>query len=62
VKLDEEDHCMTLLCSFLDSWENLVMTIGRIVKALVLDDVLVSLLLEEVRKKSYESTNPALVV
>jgi hypothetical protein len=27
VKMDEEDHCMTLLCSFLDLWDNLVMAI-----------------------------------
>jgi len=53
---------MTLSCFFLDSWENLVMAIGRIVRALVLDDVVVYLLLEEVRLKSYEPTNPALVV
>jgi len=44
--MDEEDHCMTLLCSLLDSWENLVMAIGSIVKTLVLDEVVATLLLE----------------
>jgi hypothetical protein len=48
--MDEEDHCMTLLCSFPDSWDNLVMAIGSIVKTLVLDEVVVTLLSEEVRK------------
>jgi hypothetical protein len=48
--MDEEDHCMTLLCSFPDSWDNLVMAIGSTVKTLVLDEVMVALLSEEVRK------------
>jgi hypothetical protein len=31
VKMDDEDHCVALLCSLLDSWDNLVMAIGSIV-------------------------------
>jgi hypothetical protein len=61
VKKDEEDHCMTLLCSLPDSWD-LVMTIGSIVKNLVLDEVVPTLLSKEVRQKALESTNEALVV
>jgi len=34
VKMDETDHFMTLLCYFLDSWDNLVMPIGSTVKCL----------------------------
>jgi hypothetical protein len=62
VKMDEEDLCMTLLCYLSDSWDNLVMTIGRIVKTLVLDESVVALLLGEVRWKTFESTNDVLVV
>jgi len=53
VKMDEEDHCMTLLCSLIVSWDNLVKFIGSIVKALVLDDVIISLLSYKVRKKTF---------
>jgi hypothetical protein len=60
MNMDEEDHRMTLLCSFLDSWDNLVMNIGRTRKTLVLDEVMVVLILEEVRWKSSKSTNDAL--
>jgi len=51
----------TLLCSLPDSWD-LVMTIGSIVKNLVLDEVVPTLLSKEVRQKTLESTNEALVV
>ena len=57
----EDDHCMTLLCSLPNSWD-LVMTIGSIVKNLVLDEVVPTLLSKEVRQKALESTNEALVV
>ena len=53
---------MPLLCSFPNSWFNLVMTIGSIVKNLVLDEVVPTLLSKEVRQKALESTNEALVV
>jgi hypothetical protein len=60
--MDEEHHCMTLLCSFPNSWFNLVMTIGSIVKALVLGEAVDNLLLEEVKQKSYKSTIDALYI
>ena len=28
IKMDEEDKCITIFCSFLDSWDNLVVAIG----------------------------------
>jgi hypothetical protein len=54
MKLDEEDHCMTIFCSLRDSRDNLVLAIGNTMKTLVLD--------EEVRYNVFESTNEALVV
>ena len=44
VKMDEEDSCITLFYSLPNSWDNLVMAIGSIVKTLVLDEVVFSLL------------------
>jgi hypothetical protein len=44
VKMDEDDHCMTLLCSLPNSRDNLVMAIGSNVKIIVLDEVVVALL------------------
>ena len=28
IKMDEEDKCITLLCSLSDSWDNLIVAIG----------------------------------
>jgi hypothetical protein len=44
VNMDEEDIYMTLLFSFPNSWDNLVMFIRILVKTLVLDEVMVALL------------------
>jgi hypothetical protein len=46
--MDEEDCCMTLLCSLSYPWNNLVMAIGSTINKLVLDEAMVALLLEEV--------------
>jgi hypothetical protein len=44
--LAKEDKCISLLCSFLDSWDNLVVEIGSTTQhALKYDDVVSSLLL-----------------
>lgn len=62
VKMDEEDHSMALLCTLFDSWDNLVMAIESIVKKLVLDEIMVALLLDEVRRfKASESSSQTLV-
>ena len=53
---------MALLCSLPNSWDNLVMTIISIVKKLVLDEVMDTLLSKELRRKAYKSSNEALVV
>lgn len=49
VNMDETDRCMTLLCTLPDLWDNLVMAVGSTAKKLVLDEVMVALLIEEMR-------------
>lgn len=45
IDMDEEDKCITLLCSLLDSWDNLVIAIGSATQsALKFEDVVASLL------------------
>ena len=34
IKMEEEDKCITLLCSLLDSWDNLVVPIGSSTKSI----------------------------
>ena len=54
--MEEEDKCITLLCSLPNSWDNLVVAIGSSTKAtLKYEDIVSSLLLEEMRRKSMES-------
>jgi hypothetical protein len=63
IKITEEEKCIILLCSFPDSWDSLVMAIGSNTTTLVLEDVVASLLSEEMRRKNMEgSTKDALVV
>jgi hypothetical protein len=50
IMIAEEDKCITLLCSFLDSWDNLVVAIGSTTQStLKYEDVVSSLLSEEMR-------------
>jgi hypothetical protein len=63
IKIIEEEKCITLLCSFPDSWDILVMAIGSNTTTLALEYVVASLLSEEMRRKNMEgSTKDALVV
>ena len=43
IKITEEKKCISLLCSLLDSWDNLVVAIRRNNTTLKLDDVVSSL-------------------
>jgi hypothetical protein len=53
ITIAEEDKCITLLCSFLDSWDNLVVAIGSTTQStLKYEDVVASLLSEEMMRKS----------
>ena len=58
ITIAEEDKCITLLCSFLNSWDNLVVEIGSTNQyTLKYEDVVSSLLSEEMRWKSMDSHN-----
>jgi hypothetical protein len=50
ITIAEEDKCITLLCSFLDSCDNLVVVIGSTTQSILkYEDVVASLLSEEMR-------------
>jgi hypothetical protein len=52
ITIAEEDKCITLLCSLPDSWDNLVVAIGSTTQStLKYEDVVASLLSEEMRRK-----------
>jgi hypothetical protein len=63
IKIIEEEKCISLLCSFPDSWDSLVMAIGSNSTTLVLKYVVSSLLSKEMRSKNMEgSTKDVLMV
>ena len=54
--MDEEDTCITLLCSFPDSWDNLVVAIGSTSQAtLKFGEIVSSILLEKMRRKTMDN-------
>jgi hypothetical protein len=58
ITIAEEDKCITLLCSLLDSWDNLVVAIGSTTQStLKYEDVVASLLYEEMRQKIMDGHN-----
>jgi hypothetical protein len=54
IKIIEEEKCISLLCSLLDSWDNLVMAIWSNATTLALKYMVTSLLLVEMRRKNME--------
>ena len=64
ITIAEEDKCITLLFSLPNSWDNLVVAIGITTQStLKYEDVVSSLLLEEMRQKNMDghSTNDLFV-
>eukprot|EP00253_Pinus_taeda_P033001 PITA_33001 len=57
IKISDEDKCISLLCSLLDSWDSLVIAIGSNATALQFDEIVSSLLTEEIRRKNMKSQN-----
>jgi hypothetical protein len=54
IKILDEDKCINLLCFLPDSWDSLVVAIGSNTISLKFDEVVSSLLLEEMRWKNME--------
>jgi hypothetical protein len=59
IKISDEDKCINLLFSLPDSWDSLFVAIGSNKTSLKFDEVVSSLLSEEMRRKNMEgqSTN-----
>ena len=57
IKISDEGKCISLLCSLPDSWDSLVIAIGSNATALQFDEIVSSLLMEEMRWKAMESQN-----
>ena len=56
IKMAEEDKCITLLCSLPDSLDNLIVAIGSSNQTtLKFDEIVSSLLSEEMRHKTMDS-------
>lgn len=60
--IKDEDHCMLLLCSLLDTWDHLVMAIWNTSTQFKMEDVVSSLLSKEAQRKSSKMAKEALVV
>jgi hypothetical protein len=54
IKISDEDNCISLLFSLPDSWDSLVVAIGINTTALKFDEVVSSMLSEEMRRKNME--------
>ena len=57
IKISDEDKCISLLCSLPDLLDSLVIAIGSNATALHFDEIVSSLLTEEMRWKNMESQN-----
>ena len=57
IKILDEDKCISLLCSLSDSWDSMVIAIGSNENALQFDEIVSSLLTEEMRRKNMDNQN-----
>jgi hypothetical protein len=57
LKISYEDKCISLLCSLPESWDSLVVSIDSNTISLKFDEVVSSLLSEEMRQKNMEGHN-----
>ena len=54
IKVSDEDKCICLLCSLPDSWDSLVVAIGSNTTSFKFDEVVASLLSEDMRQNNME--------
>jgi hypothetical protein len=54
IKILDEDKCISLLCSLPDSWDSLVVAIGSNTTSLKFEEVVSSLLSEEMRQRIWK--------
>ena len=54
IKISYEDKCISLLCSLPDSWDSLVIVIGSNTTTLNFDDIVSTLLSQEMRWRNME--------
>jgi hypothetical protein len=54
IKITDEEKCINLLCYFPNSWDILVVALGSNTTTLTLEDMVASLLSEEMRRKKME--------
>jgi hypothetical protein len=54
IKISDEDKCISLLCYFPDSWDSMVVAIGSNTNSLKFEEVVSSLLSEEMIRKNME--------
>eukprot|EP00253_Pinus_taeda_P015604 PITA_15604 len=57
IKISDEDKCISLSCSLPDLWDSLVIAIGRNATDLHFDEIITSLMSEEMRWKNMEIQN-----
>eukprot|EP00253_Pinus_taeda_P032556 PITA_32556 len=57
IKISDEDKYISLFCSLPDGWDSLVIAIGSNATTLQFDEIVSSLLMEEMRWKNMESQN-----
>eukprot|EP00253_Pinus_taeda_P011213 PITA_11213 len=57
IKFSDEDNFINLLCSLPDSWDSLVIVIRSNATTLQFDEIVSSLLMEEMRQKNMKSQN-----
>ena len=57
IKISDEDKCISLLCSLPNSWDSLIIAIGSNATTLQFDEIISSLLTEEMIWKYMESQN-----
>ena len=58
IKITKEEKCISLWCSLPESWDNLVMDIGRNNITLKIENVVVALYSEEMRRNTMEGSTP----